>query len=196
MSEFEYNCFIVFEDHFCPPMHYPLSHRILRDTNIILANTRNARFLKGYNPQCNVLQCSPMSILSAAIKTSIRSQDLEIPSRRKACRRGPDSPGTKVSSTVALWEIFVTNKQRNWPHWKGLVSQLSQKCGTICYHFCFPVGLVWFGKHRVILVKLFDKPVGDIMPRVDPAHVHNNSPQLVLQRGWLNMWMSQPEKIY
>ena len=43
-------------------------------------------------------------------------------------------------------------------------------------------------KHRIILLQLLGKPVGDIMPRVDPAHVHHDCSQLVLQRRWFKIY--------
>ena len=85
-----------------------------------------------------------MSIFSAAFKTSIRSQGLEIPSRRIACRQGPDSPKRQKLWALLLCERYFS--QRNWPHWTGLVSQSSRKCETICFHFCFPVDRAWLGE--------------------------------------------------
>ena len=48
--------------------------------------------LTGLQRECQINSC--FVSFSAAPKTSIRSQGLEIPSHRKACRQGPDSPRT------------------------------------------------------------------------------------------------------
>ena len=89
------------------------------------------------------------------------------------------------------WEILLTEKLTSL---KGTCFTVESEVWNHLFPLLLPSGprLVW-EKHRIILLQLLGKPVGDIMPRVDPTHVHHDCSQLVLQRRWFKI---QPDMIY
>ena len=145
-----------------------------------------------YLKTTSVLHCIALQwvFFSAAFKTSIRSQGLEIPSRRKACMQGPDSPKTfsKRQSFEHCCSMRDTSHRETDLTERDLfhsrVGSVKPSVSTFASQWTAP----GWEKHRIILLQLLGKPVGDIMPRVDPAHVHHDCSQLVLQRRWFKIY--------